>query len=362
MKAVLALEDGTYIEGKAFGAEGQREGEVVFNTSMTGYQEIMTDPSYAGQIVVMTYPLIGNYGFNREDAESTGPKIRGLIIKELCTAPSSWRSEGSLEEYMKEYDIIGIQGVDTRAVTRKIREKGTLKGIISTGEQNPETLVKKAKEIDEISDMDLVREVTCLRPYFYGGSGLNLAVIDMGVKESILRSLAGLGLRVTVFPAHTSPKEILSLEPEGILISNGPGDPKKAHYAVETTKELIKCRIPIMGICLGHQILALAVGGDTYKLKFGHRGGNHPVKDVETGRVYITSQNHGFAVREDSLPDSVYVSHINLNDGTIEGMCHKELPVMSVQYHPEASPGPTDSMYLFNRFKEMMGRRKHKCL
>lgn len=356
MKAYLALEDGTVFEGEAFGATGLKEGEVVFNTSMTGYQEILTDPSYCGQIVTMTYPLIGNYGINTEDFESAGPKVRGFIVRELCDLPSNWRSKDNLEEFLKEHNIIGIQGIDTRALTRRLRSHGTMRGIITTDEMAREELIEAAKKAHGLSGQGLVEEVTTKEQYVIEGDKYRVVLMDFGVKQNIVKWLSRLGCTVIVVPAQTSAEEILKLNPDGIMLSNGPGDPKDVLYAVETIKELLGKK-PIFGICLGHQLLGMALGADTYKLPFGHRGGNHPVKDLASGRVYITSQNHGYAINSATLKeDEVEVSHINLNDDTVEGLRGKKVPAFSVQYHPESSPGPTDSEYLFYEFFEMIDK------
>jgi carbamoyl-phosphate synthase small subunit len=359
-RVIIALEDGTVFQGSAFGARGERVGEVVFNTSMSGYQEILTDPSYRGQIVTMTYPLIGNYGVNPFDVESDAPKVEGFVVRELSGLPSSWRSTGSLEDYLGEHGIIGAQGIDTRSLTRHIRLAGAMKGIISTEDDDPDSLVEKAKASPGLIGRDLVREVTCPsvhHPSFTRGEKpYSVAVLDCGAKTSILRNLDRLGCRLTVFPASAGAGEILGDKPDGIFISNGPGDPEGVPYVVETVKDLMGER-PVFGICLGHQILGLALGGRTYKLKFGHRGGNHPVREEGTGRIDITSQNHGFCVDGDSLdPRLVELTHINLYDRTLEGLRHREWPLFSVQYHPEASPGPHDSVHLFDRFVEMMER------
>lgn len=353
MKARLVLEDGSVFEGESFGAEGSVKGEVVFNTGMTGYQEILTDPSYCGQIVTMTYPLIGNYGYNNDDMESSKPHVKGFIVRELCSKPSNFRSIGRLEKYLKQHNIIGLEGIDTRALTRKIRVMGAMKGIITTQDLSVEELKHRAKLHKSLSEQDLIQQVTASKPYKWGGRGYKLAVIDLGVKYNILRSLAKSGFEVMVFPAWAAPKDIMDYGPHGLFLTNGPGDPQKARDAIKTVKQLLG-KLPIMGICLGHQIIALAMGGNTYKLKFGHRGSNHPVKDLETGKVYITSQNHGFAVDGKTLPPELKVTHQNLNDGTVEGLKHTKLPVFSVQYHPEASPGPQDSQYLFKKFKAMV--------
>lgn len=359
MKAFIALEDGTIFEGVSFGAPGEKLGEVVFNTSMSGYQEIMTDPSYKGQIVTMTYPLIGNYGVNKEDVESSNPKVEGFIIKERSKTAVNFRSEKSLGQYLKENNIIGIEGVDTRSLTLHIRKKGTMKGIISTIDLNPKSLIKKAKESPGIVGGDLVKYVTCKKVYKVKAAGDNLKpkkviAMDFGIKRNILRCLAHAGCDITVVPADTKAKDILAQNPDGIFLSNGPGDPAAVTYAIEEIKKLIGKK-PIFGICLGHQLLGLALGGKTFKLKFGHRGANHPVKDLKTGKIEITAQNHGFCVDINSVnKDEIELSHINLNDNTLEGMVHKTLPVFSVQYHPEASPGPHDSMYLFKRFTDLM--------
>lgn len=354
MKAFLALEDGTVYEGIAFGAVGVGQGEVVFNTSMTGYQEILTDPSYCGQIVVMTYPLIGNYGINLEDMESAGPKVRGFVVRELCDLPSNWRASGSLESFLKENNIVGIQGIDTRSLTRRLRSQGTMKGVLVAGEVTREELTELARKAPGLTGQDLVSQVTVREPYTIDGDKYHVVVMDFGVKHNIVRWLTKLGCRVTVVPADTFAEEIFSLNPDGIILSNGPGDPKGVLYAAETIRRLLGY-CPIFGICLGHQLLALALGGDTYKLPFGHRGGNHPVKDLAAGRVYITSQNHGFAVDAASLKeDLAEVTHINLNDNTVEGFKCRKVPCFSVQYHPEAFPGSTDSEYLFFEFFDMM--------
>ena len=365
MKAFIALEDGTIFEGVSFGASGERLGEVVFNTSMSGYQEIMTDPSYKGQIVTMTYPLIGNYGINKEDIESSSPKIEGFVIKERSKIASNWRSEKSLDQYLKENHIVGIEGVDTRSLTLHIRTKGAMKGIISTTDLNPESLIKKAKDSPGLIGRDLVKEVTCGKSYnaktIYStpsalchNARFKVIAMDFGIKYNILRCLIDAGCDMTVVPADTSASEILAKNPDGIFLSNGPGDPAAVTYAIEEIKKLLGKK-PVFGICLGHQLLGLAFGGKTFKLKFGHRGANHPVKNLKTGKIEITSQNHGFCVDMNSLnKDEVELTHINLNDNTLEGMTHKKLPVFSVQYHPEASPGPHDSRYLFDRFIQMM--------
>ncbi|MCX5687789.1 MAG: glutamine-hydrolyzing carbamoyl-phosphate synthase small subunit [Candidatus Omnitrophica bacterium] len=373
MKAFIALEDGTIFEGISFGASGERLGEVVFNTSMSGYQEIMTDPSYKGQIVTMTYPLIGNYGINKEDIESSGPKVEGFVIKERSKIASNWRSEKSLDQYLKENHIIGIEGVDTRSLTLHIRTKGAMKGIISTIDLNPKSLIKKAKDSPGLIGRDLVKEVTCKKSYsaekiletknlvpqgFVAGKGQatrkKVIAMDFGIKYNILRCLIDSGCDVTVVPANTTASEILAKNPDGIFLSNGPGDPAAITHAIEEIKKLLGKK-PIFGICLGHQLLGIALGGKTFKLKFGHRGANHPVKDLKTGKIEITSQNHGFCVDINSLnKDDIELTHINLNDNTLEGMAHKKLPIFSVQYHPEASPGPHDSRYLFKRFTDMM--------
>jgi len=367
MKAFIALEDGTIFEGVSFGATGERLGEIVFNTSMSGYQEIMTDPSYKGQIVTMTYPLIGNYGVNKEDVESSGPKLEGFVIKERSKIASNWRSEKSLDQYLKENHIIGIEGVDTRSLTLHIRTKGAMKGIISTTDLNPKSLIKKAKDSPGLVGRDLVKEVTCGKSYnakticstssaLCPSVRFKVIAMDFGIKYNILRCLIDAGCDVTVVPADTSASDILAKNPDGIFLSNGPGDPAAVTYAIEEIKKLLGKK-PIFGICLGHQLLGLALGGKTFKLKFGHRGANHPVKDINTGKIEITSQNHGFCVDINSLnKDEIELTHINLNDNTLEGMAHKKLPVFSVQYHPEASPGPHDSRYLFNRFIQMMGK------
>jgi carbamoyl-phosphate synthase small subunit len=361
MKAILALEDGRIFEGRSFGAEGETSGEVVFNTSMSGYQEILTDPSYAGQIVVMTYPHIGNYGVNEEDVESRRPFVEGFVAREFSSSWSNWRGQGSLEVYLKRNGIVGISEVDTRAIVRHIRTRGALRGIISTVASDVQSLVGRAREVTSMVGCDLASSVTCKDAYPWkpaqgeGSAGrFKVVAYDYGIKWNILDSLKRVGCEVTVVPASTDADQVLAMNADGVFLSNGPGDPEPVEYAVETIRRLLG-RVPVFGICLGHQLMGLALGGRTYKLKFGHRGGNQPVKNLLSGQVEITAQNHGFAVDPDSLdPSRVRLTHINLNDQTLEGLSHRDLPAFSVQYHPEASPGPHDSRYLFDDFKRLM--------
>lgn len=352
MKAVLVLEDGTYWAGEAFGHEGEAVGEVVFNTSMTGYQEIITDPSYNGQIVAMTYPLIGNYGFNTEDNESYKPHLQGFIVKELCDSPSNWRSSISPSEFFLKNNIVGIKGIDTRALTQHIRHHGSMFGIISTECGNIDILMGRLQQ-KKGEKRNLVMEVTTKTTLHKSGPGKKVVVLDFGVKYNIIRLLESRGCNIYVLPAYSSYDEIMGYNPDGILLSNGPGDPTDLPSAKLTIQKLLGKK-PILGICLGHQLLGLALGGTTYKLKFGHHGGNHPVKDLLTNKCYITSQNHNYALKADFNED-VTITHINVNDGTVEGFRHKSLPIISVQYHPEAAPGPADSAYVFDDFLSMMG-------
>ena len=377
MRALLALEDGRYFEGKSFGAAGTRVGEICFNTAMTGYQEGLTDPSYRCQIVAMTYPLIGNYGTNSLDQESRSPHVRGFVIEELSEVPSNWRSEMSLDEYLRKWDVSGVQGIDTRALTRHLRTRGAMKACLTTEEMSIQEAAQRAIDGEGVIGMDYVREVSTPEVYRWdptdelskpwtiangngGGNKPNLppirfqiAAYDYGIKRNILRLLRQKGFGVTVVPASTSAEEVLALNPDGIFLSNGPGDPASLAYAHKTVHDLMGKK-PIFGICLGHQILGFAFGGSTFKLKFGHRGANQPVKDLRSGRVAITAQNHGFAVDPKSLPNEIEVTHVNLNDGTVEGMRHKELPIFSVQYHPEAAPGPHDASYFFQQFADLI--------
>ncbi len=367
-KAILAIEDGTVLEGRAVGAEGESAGELVFNTSMTGYQEILTDPSYAGQIVTMTYPLIGNYGVNRSDVESRRPFVRGFLMRECCAEPSNHRADGSLPDYLREHDIVAIDGIDTRAVTTILRTKGAMNAVMSTVDLDHDSLVRKASEAPPMAGSDHVRSVTISEGYDWSdtarapaprgleGDRFGVVAIDYGIKYNILRLLQRAGCRIHVVPATATAGEILALEPDGIFLSNGPGDPAALKYLYPAIQQLVREK-PVFGICLGHQLLAHALGGTTYKLKFGHRGANQPVLNNETGKVEITAQNHGFAVDPESLePDTVRVTHTNLNDGSVEGIAHRDKPVFSVQYHPEASPGPHDSRYLFSRFIDNMAQ------
>ncbi|MDP4093688.1 MAG: carbamoyl phosphate synthase small subunit [Bacillota bacterium] len=356
MKAVLALEDGSIFRGESFGTEGEIIGEIVFNTGMTGYQEVLTDPSYCGQIVTMTYPLIGNYGINKEDIESAHPQVRGFIVREVCTTPSNWRSMESLNEYLKRNNIIGLQGIDTRALTRILRDKGTMKGIISTREDFD--FSKKEVEIKTYEIKCPVTQVTTKEVVHYKGNSFKVALIDYGIKQNIVRSLLKRDCDVHVFPAWSKPEEILAIDPDGIMLSNGPGDPKDCVEEISTLKQLMGKR-PIFGICLGHQLTALANGADTEKLKYGHRGCNHPVKDLKKDMTYITSQNHGYTIVEASLDKNrMVVSHRNMNDGTIEGIKYLDSDMFTVQFHPEASPGPADTAYLFDEFLAMMKKRR----
>lgn len=351
MKAKLILENGTVFEGKAFGYINETVGEVVFNTGMTGYQEILTDPSYYGQIVTMTYPLIGNYGINLDDMESNYAKVRGFIVRERCQNPSNWRCEFELEEYLKRNKIMGLEGIDTRALTKMIRNNGTMKGIITTDELNKSQINEKLNSFD---NTNAVKEVTIKQIEKHNeGNNEHIAVIDFGIKTNIVRSFKNRGCKITVFPADTKAEEILKINPDGIFLSNGPGDPKDIPEVVEEIKKLIGKK-PMTGICLGHQLLALALGGNTEKLKFGHRGTNHPVKDLNANRVMITSQNHGYVVTKEGLPDNIEITHINLNDDTVEGMKHKEFPIYSIQFHPEACPGPHDTDKIFDEFVDIM--------
>jgi len=368
MNAVLALEDGTIFHGTAAGAEGETRGEVVFNTSMTGYQEVLTDPSYAGQIVTMTSPQIGNYGVSSEDTESQKPQVAGFIVREDSPMASNWRADATLRDYLVRHGIVAISDIDTRALTRVLRSGGVMRGAVATGEVDPEALVDRARGIAPMEGTDLVREVTCSAPYVWQAGTLEeagqfgvaperrattrrrIAAYDYGIKHNILRRLALHNCDVHVFPASAPAADLLAIEPDGVFLSNGPGDPAALGYAVDNVKTLLGTDTPMFGICLGHQVMGLALGGRTYKLKFGHRGANHPVKFLETGKVEITSQNHGFAVDPDSLPSDTRVTHLNLYDGTVEGLRHTGKPVFSVQYHPEASPGPHDADYLFRQF------------
>ena len=354
--AILVLEDGSCFKGKSFGSEGISFGEVVFNTSMTGYQEILTDPSYAGQIVIPTYPLIGNYGINKQHAESNNIQVSGFVVREHSSKPSHMLSSSTLEDFLHSQNIIGISGIDTRSVVRRLRSKGVMMGAVAT-DQNCEKVVKAVQNVPNYEKVDLVSTVKTTNTYQWkdGQQHLNdqsltrIVVVDFGLKFNILRILYKLGCEVTVVPAHTSSQEILDLKPSGIVISPGPGNPDLLDYAVTNVKNLVG-RLPILGICLGNQIIGRAFGGRTYKLKFGHRGGNHPVRDLRTGLVHITSQNHGYTVDPDSLSSEVEVSHINLHDGTVEGLRHKSKKAMSIQYHSEGSPGPKDNEYIFNEF------------
>lgn len=371
MEALLALADGKIFRGVGFGAEGEVEGEIIFNTSMSGYQEVLTDPSYCGQIVMMTYPLIGNYGVNPEDFESDRPYLRGFVIKELSSVTSNWRSRETLDVFLKRTGVVGIQGIDTRALTRHIREQGAQQAVISNVNPNPEKLVERAEASPGMAGQDLVKEVTCKKSYEWTEGdwdiqkgyaqydpenmkdGYFVVAYDLGIKRNILRKLVHAGCRVRVVPAFTPADEVLEMKPDGVFLSNGPGDPAAVPYVVEHIRKIVG-KVPIFGICLGHQILNLALGGKTYKLRFGHHGGNQPVMDLQSRKVEITSQNHGFAVDENSPGPDVEVTAINLNDQTIEGYRHKIFPILSVQYHPEAAPGPHDASHLFKDFVEMM--------
>lgn len=371
--AVLVLEDGSIFRGQSFGAAGESGGEVVFNTSMTGYQEILTDPSYSGQIVTMTYPLIGNYGINDEDTESSRIQVAGFIIKELSLITSNWRSKMPLEEWMKIQNVVGLLGIDTRALVRKLRNAGVMRGVLTTADCTESELREKVNQIPSMAGLDLVQSNTCEKFYGWGdrlhvyhqspkfnkneGEPLKVIAFDFGIKNNILRHLTERGCQVKVVPAQTTAEDVLAENPDGIFLSNGPGDPEPVTYAVNTVKQLLGKK-PLFGICLGHQILGLALGGKTYKLKFGHRGANQPVKNLKTGKVDITSQNHGFAVDAKTLPGNVKETHINLNDNTTQGLECEELQCFSVQYHPEASPGPHDATHHFDRFLEMMIKNK----
>jgi carbamoyl-phosphate synthase small subunit len=379
MKAILALEDGSVFVGRGFGAKAQACGEVCFNTSMTGYQEILTDPSYKGQIVTMTYPLIGNYGVNQIDVESWQPHVAGFVVRELSPVVSSWRAEFSLAEYLEKNNLPGLEGIDTRALTKKLRVRGALNGFISTADISQEEAVARARNWPGLAGVDYVKNVTHAKPFLWDDSdgrsrnftlarGLEnapldaalppadipIVAFDYGMKYNILRRLRQHGFKTQVVPATTTAEEALAYKPAGIFLSNGPGDPSALGYAVQTVRDLVRSGTPIFGICLGHQILGQAFGGKTFKLKFGHRGANQPVKDLASGKVEITSQNHGFAVDPATLPGDVAVDRINLNDQTVEGLRHKSKPIFCVQYHPEASPGPHDSTPLFAEFRQMI--------
>ncbi|AEI42569.1 carbamoyl phosphate synthase small subunit [Paenibacillus mucilaginosus] len=357
MQARLVLEDGTVFTGKAFGGSGDSVGEVVFNTGITGYQEVLSDPSYCGQIVTMTYPLIGNYGITRDDFESIRPFIHGFVVREHEEVPSNWRSQYSIDSLLKEYDIMGISGIDTRMLTRRIRHHGVMKGLLTTSNKRVEELLEQMKAVPLMTDQ--VPRVSTNNVFHCPGTKERIVVIDFGSKSGILRDLTKRGCDVVVVPQNTTAEQIRRIAPDGVLLSNGPGDPKDVQHAVKTVAQLLG-EFPIFGICLGHQLFALAAGADTEKLKFGHRGGNHPVKDLATGRCYITSQNHGYTVKEESIAGTeLEVTHINNNDRTIEGLRHKKYPAFSVQYHPEAAPGPFDSSYLFDDFLQLI--RDHKA-
>ena len=374
MNAILALENGTWFQGVSAGAAGETSGEVVFNTSMTGYQEILTDPSYAGQIVTMTAPQIGNYGVAGADTESDQPQVAGFVMRDASPVSSNWRATGTLRDYLVRHHIVAISDVDTRALTRALRSSGVMRGIIATGSVDPAVLVERARRVPHMEGSDLVKDVTTKEAYDFETAladavtdasfglpplrrakrALKVAAYDFGIKTNILRRLAAHGCQVRVFPASTPASEVMAWQPDGIFLSNGPGDPAAVTYAIDNIKKLAEGTTPMFGICLGHQLMGLALGAKTYKLKFGHRGGNHPVKQLDTGAIEITAQNHGFAVDPDSLPATTRVTHLNLYDGTIEGLRHINKPIFSVQYHPEASPGPHDADYLFQEFLDEM--------
>ncbi len=357
MKAYLCLADGKVFAGESIGMIGETAGEVVFNTSMTGYQEILTDPSYAGQIITLTYPLIGNYGINKNDEEASRIAARGLVIKELCNMPSNFRSEKNLHKYLVTHGIVGIRDVDTRTLTKHLRLSGTMPGLISV-DSDLDRLKAKAAELKGISGLNLVQTVTSQEAYSLEGGEYRVVLMDFGAKGNIAKSLQALGCRVTIVPARATAGEILRYKPWGVVLSNGPGDPQDVDYVLPVIREVLQSGVPVLGICLGHQLFGMALGGTTYKLKFGHRGGNHPVKELKNQRVYITSQNHGYALDRDSLANSeVEVSHVNLHDGTVEGLEYREKGSFSVQFHPEAAPGPQDTFYLFERFVKTIKER-----